>query len=82
MYRGCRGPTIADLLDRFEHAGRDIGDGRRAERALYHLEQAPDPCHTCGGKSSMTTASSAHGEFPVLNPPRVNVSAHSCAIRQ
>jgi hypothetical protein len=51
-----------------------------AEKALYHLEQAPDPCHTCGGKSSITTASSAHGESPLLKPPLLNVSAHRCAI--
>ena len=44
-------------------------------KALNHLEQAPGPCHTCGGRSSMMTASSAHGAISVLKLRRPKASA-------
>src|ERR1700736_2040093 len=50
----------------------------QASNALNHSEQAPGPCHTCGGRSSMTTASSAHGAMSVLKLRRPKASVQRC----
>src|SRR6202035_5318851 len=49
----------------------------QASKALNQSEQAPGPCHTCGGRSSITTASSAHG-ISVLKLRRLKASVQRC----
>src|SRR5579872_5122419 len=46
-----------------------------ARKSLYQREQAPRPCHTWGGKSSMTVASSAQVRSPALESPVLKLFA-------
>src|SRR5579862_4779476 len=48
-----------------------------ARKSLYQCEQAPRPCHTWGGKSSMTVVSSAQLRSPALESPVLKLFAQA-----
>src|SRR6185437_6744964 len=47
-------------------------------KSCAHLAQAPAPCHSCGGNSSMMAPSFAHAADIALTSPLLNASTNCC----